>query len=93
MKAFFSLLLIVAKILRLHLHLKNELFYKELREKSLEKQDKYINEIEKLRDAGDSNSSDRADLLRKRLESERRELEHLSAFYNKVKSECSHSDH
>ena len=60
-------------------------FYYEIREKSRKRQTQIINEIEKLRDAGDSNSSDRADLLRDELKSEREELEHLSAFYTKAK--------
>ena len=80
-----SLISSVLKSLELFLQLKNNSFYYEIREKSRKRQTQIINEIEELRDAGDSNSSDRADLLRDELKSEREELEHLSAFYIKAK--------
>ena len=41
--------------------------------------------IEKLRDTGNSNDADRADLLRDRLAAERERFEHISAFYTKTK--------
>jgi uncharacterized membrane protein len=80
-----SLISSVLKSLELFLQLKNNSFYYDIREKSRKRQTEIINEIEELRDAGDSNSSDRADLLRDELKSEREELEHLSAFYTKAK--------
>ena len=80
-----SLISSVLKSLELFLQLKNNSFYYEIREKSRKRQTQIINEIEELREAGDSNSSDRADLLRDELKSEREELEHLSSFYTKAK--------
>ena len=82
-----SLISSVLKSLELFLQLKNNSFYYEIREKSRKRQKDIINEIEKLRDVGDSNSSDRADILRDELKVEREEFEHLSAFYSKAKSE------
>jgi hypothetical protein len=82
----------LAKSLHLYLQMKNEMFFSELRRQSQERQHQYINEIEKLRDIGDSNSSDRADILRQKLAAERQEFEHLSTFYNKAKTECANSD-
>ena len=77
----------VLKSLELFLQLKNNSFYYKIREKSRKRQKDIINEIEKLRSIGDSNSSDRADILRDELKVEREELEHLSAFYAKAKGE------
>ena len=62
-----SLISSVLKSLELFLQLKNNSFYYDIREKSRKRQTEIINEIEELRDAGDSNSSDRADLLRDEL--------------------------
>lgn len=80
-----ALIISLIKSLQLFLELKNNLFYYDIREKSRKRQNELINEIEKLRSAGDSNSSDRADILRSRLKAEREELEHLSTFYAKAK--------
>ena len=43
-----------------------------------------INEIEKLRSTGSSNDADRADILRRQLENEYQEFEHLSTFYSQA---------
>ena len=72
------------KSLELFLSLKNKLFYYDIREKSKKRQNEIIEEIEKLRSRGDSNSADRADLLRLELSREKSELEHLSTFYSKA---------
>jgi hypothetical protein len=72
------------KSLELFLSLKNKLFYYDIREKSKKRQNEIIDEIEKLRSRGDSNSADRADLLRLELSREKSELEHLSTFYSKA---------
>ena len=50
-----------------------------------EREQKLVQEIENLRIRGDSHSADRADLLRDYLDTERREFEHISAFYAKIK--------
>jgi hypothetical protein len=72
------------KSLELFLSLKNKLFYYDIREKSKKRQNEIIEEIEKLRSRGDSNSADRADLLRLELYREKSEFEHLSTFYSKA---------
>lgn len=87
-----TLITALIKSLQLYLELKNKLFYYDIREKSKNRQNEIINEIEKLRSAGDSNSSDRADFLRSQLKAERRELEHLSSFYSQAKSESTDSN-
>lgn len=74
------------EIAKLYLKLKNCLFYYEIRQKSRQRQTEIINEIEELRTNGDSDSADRADLLRQQLRSEKQELKHLSAFYTKAQS-------
>lgn len=70
------------KSLELFLLLKNKLFYYEIREKSRNRQKEIISEIEMLRNNGDSNSSDAADILRAELAREKSEIKHLSAFYS-----------
>lgn len=92
MTSILTLLSSLVKSLQLYLALKNKMFYYEIRSKSISHQKDLIEKIEKLRQNGDSNSSDRADILRSELTSERRELEHLSAFYTKTQRECSHSN-
>ena len=79
-----SILASLIKSLELFLSLKNKLFYYDIREKSKKRQNEIIDEIEKLRSRGDSNSADRADLLRLELSREKSELEHLSTFYSKA---------
>jgi hypothetical protein len=79
-----SILASLIKSLELFLSLKNKLFYYDIREKSKKRQNEIIEEIEKLRSRGDSNSADRADLLRSELSREKSELEHLSTFYSKA---------
>lgn len=80
-----TIILSLLKSLELFLSLKNKLFYYEIRTKSKQRQNEIISEIEKLRAAGDSNSADRADLLRSELKAERDEIKHLSTFYASAK--------
>ena len=75
------------KSLELFLSLKNKLFYYDIIQKSKDRQNEIIQEIEKLRSRGDSNSADRADFLRIQLAREKSELESLSAFYTKATEE------
>ena len=75
----------VLKSLQLFLELKNKLFYYEIRTKSINRQKEIISEIESLRNKGDSNSSDYADLLRSELRKEREEIKHLSTILAKVR--------
>ena len=75
------------KSLELFLNLKNKRFYYDLYREQRKREDEILQEIEKLRDSGDSNDADRADLLRKRLTTEREQFEHISAFYSKTQEE------
>tara|TARA_R110000744_G_scaffold92056_2_gene178484 strand:- start:2906 stop:3160 length:255 start_codon:yes stop_codon:yes gene_type:complete len=70
--------------LELFLNLKNKRFYYDLYREQRKREDEILQEIEKLRDSGNSNDADRADLLRKRFTTEREQFEHISAFYSKT---------
>ena len=74
----------VLKSLELFLNIKNNKFYYDLQKAHNDREDKLINEIEKVRQTGTSWDADRADLLRQRLNSERKQFKHLSAFYSKT---------
>ena len=80
----FSSIKSIIKSIELYLQLKNKKFYYDLHKDFNDKEDAITQRIEKLRDSGDSNDADRADLLRERLRAERQRFEHLSAFYTKA---------
>ena len=80
----FSSIKSIIKSIELYLQLKNKKFYYDLYRDFNDKEDAITQRIEKLRDSGDSNDADRADLLRERLRAERQRFEHLSAFYTKA---------
>tara|TARA_R110000744_G_scaffold344598_1_gene450017 strand:+ start:143 stop:397 length:255 start_codon:yes stop_codon:yes gene_type:complete len=80
----FSSIKSIIKSIELYLQLKNKKFYYDLYRDFNDKEDAITQRIEKLRDSGDSNDADRADLLRDRLAAERKRFEHLSAFYTKA---------
>jgi len=80
----FQLIKSVLKSIELYLTLKNKKFYYDLQKEFKDREQALVQEIEKLRIRGDSHSADRADLLRDYLTAERREFEHLSAFYSKI---------
>tara|TARA_R110000824_G_scaffold252206_3_gene440953 strand:- start:1930 stop:2184 length:255 start_codon:yes stop_codon:yes gene_type:complete len=80
----FALIKSVLKSIELYLQLKNRKFYYDLHKDFRDREDAITQRIEKLRDSGDSNDAERADLLRKRLGAERQRFEHLSAFYAKT---------
>ena len=75
----------ILKSIELYLTLKNKKFYYELYKDFKEREQKLVQEIEDLRISGDSNNADRADLLRDYLDTERREFEHISSFYSKIR--------
>jgi|TARA_Y100000004_G_C8819014_1_gene371057 hypothetical protein len=77
----------VLKSLELFLSLKNKKFYYDLHKEHNDREHELTKTIEKLRDTGDSNDADRADLLREQLYTERKRFKHLSAFYTKTKEE------
>ena len=78
--------------LNLYFKLKNKSFYKDLLESSKRKQKDLINEIEKLRANGDSDSTDRADFLQSELIVEKRDIKHLSTIYSPSEGGTARSD-
>ncbi len=82
-----ALLKSLIKSLELFLNLKNKRSYYDLHREQREREDEILQEIEKLRGSGDGNDADRADLLRKRLTTEREQFEHISAFYSETQDE------
>ena len=80
----FTLIKSILKSIELFLTLKNKKFYYDLHQDFRDREDAITEKIEELRDSGDSNDADRADLLRKRLAAERKRFEHLSAFYTQA---------
>ena len=87
-----SLIKTLAQSLKLYLELRNKLAFFEIKNNHRKIKDELINEIEELRAAGDSNSSDRADLLRKRLKSENDDFEHISTVFIKAQGSTTNSD-
>jgi hypothetical protein len=83
----FTLIKSVLKSLELYLTLKNKKFYYDLHKEYKDREATIIRRMEELRDSGDSNDSDRADLLREQLAAERKRFEHISAFYSKTNKE------
>ena len=75
----------ILKSIELYLTLKNKKFYYELHKDFKQREQKLVQEIENLRIRGDSHSADRAALLRDYLNTERREFEHISTFYSKIR--------
>lgn len=71
----------VLSALNAYLQLRNKAFYYDITEKSRDKQQSIINEIESLRDVRTSAATERADLLQQQLISEKQHLKHLSALY------------
>ena len=76
-----SLIKSVLKSVELYLMLRNKLAFFEIKNQHRKIKNELISEIEELRAAGDSNSSDRADLLRKRLKSENAAFNHISPVF------------
>ena len=84
---FVDLIRSALKALTAYLELKNRAFYYDILEKSRNRQQSFINEIEKLRSSGTNDSNNRADILRAQLLEERRVSEHLSTFYSQTGKE------
>ena len=82
-----SLIKSLIKSLELFLTLKNKKFYYDLHREHRNTEAQLINEIEKLRSTGHSNDADRADILRRQLNYQTRQFEHLSAFYAEIEEE------
>ena len=87
-----ALLKTLLETLNLYFKLKNKSFYRDLLETSKRKQKDLINEIEKLRANGDSDSTDRADFLQSELISEKRDVKHLSTIYSSSEGGSASSD-
>lgn len=81
---FVDLIRSALKALTAYLELKNRAFYYDILEKSRNRQQSFINEIEKLRSSGTNDNNNRADILRAQLLEERRIFEHLSTFYSQT---------
>ena len=71
----------VLSALNAYLQLRNKAFYYDITEKSRNKQQNIINEIETLRDKRSSSATERADLLQQQLIAEQHHLEHISTIY------------
>ena len=84
---FVDLIKNALKALTAYLELKNRAFYYDILEKSRNRQQSLINEIEKLRSSGTNDSNNKADILRAQLLEERRVFEHLSTFYSQTGKE------
>ncbi len=84
---FVDLIRSALKALTAYFELKNRAFYYDIIEKSRNRQQSLINEIEKLRSVGTNDSNNRADILRGQLLEERKVIEHLSAFYSQTGKE------
>ena len=87
-----ALIKTLLETLNLYFKLKNQSFYVDLIEKSKRKQKDLINEIEKLRANGDSDSTDRADFLQSELIAEKRDVKHLSTIYSSSEEGSTSSD-
>lgn len=70
----------ILEALASYLQLKVIRFVYEFTQTSREKQDALVNKIEMLRNVGDDNSNDVADVMRKQLIAEQEYLKHISAF-------------
>ena len=77
----------ILSALNVYLQLRNKAFYYDITEKSRDKQQRIINEIENLRDERSSAATERADLLQQQLISEKQRLKHLSALYTDLAPE------
>lgn len=71
-------------LLNNYFELKNKSFYYDILQKSKDKQQSLVQEIEKLRDAGTQESNDRANTLLLLLEQERNWIENTSTYYTKT---------
>ena len=74
----------VLKSLELYLSLKNKKFYYDLHTHQEDREFGITEAIERLRQTGNTNDADRADLLRQQLTDQRKRFEHLSTFYSKA---------
>ena len=79
-----SLITQLLGLLNNYFELKNKSFYYDILEKSRSKQQKLTEEIEKLRDLRTQESNDRANALLLLLQSERKWIENISAYYTKI---------
>lgn len=84
---FVDLIKSALKALTAYFELKNRAFYYDILEKSRNRQQSIIDEIEKLRNSGTNDSNNRGDILRAQLLEERRVFEHLSTFYSQTGKE------
>jgi hypothetical protein len=81
MSSILQIILQVFKAVYAYLRFKNISFYYDIREKHDKRKNELINEITKLRNVGDSKSTDAADRMFRVLEDENRKWESISAAY------------
>jgi hypothetical protein len=79
-----SLITQLLTLLNNYFELKNKSFYYDILQKSKDKQQNLVQEIEKLRDAGTQESNDRANTLLLLLEQERNWIENTTTYYTKI---------
>ena len=84
MVTIISLIAQLLGLLNNYFELKNKSFYYDILQKSKDKQQSLVQEIEKLRDTGTQESNDRANTLLLLLEQERNWIENTSAYYTKT---------
>jgi hypothetical protein len=81
-----SLISNLIKALCSYLELKNKSFYYDILEKSRKRQKDLVEQIEELRDRGDSQSANNADTLVLQLLDERKWIKNISNTYSSDKS-------
>jgi hypothetical protein len=79
-----SLITQLLTLLNNYFELKNKSFYYDILQKSKDKQQNLVQEIEKLRDVGTQESNDRANTLLLLLEQERNWIENTTTYYTKI---------
>ena len=87
-----SLIKSVLKSVELYINLRNKLAFSEITEKHNKRKYELIEEIEKLRAIGDTESSDRADFLRGQLLTENKQFKHISAVFLEAEGGSADSD-
>jgi hypothetical protein len=81
-----SLISSLIKALCSYFELKNKSFYYDILEKSRRRQSELVDQIEELRDRGDSQSANNADTLVLQLLDERKWIKNISNTYSSDKS-------
>jgi len=81
---YMGLIKTVLNTFNTYLQLRIKEMYYNINEKSRNKQQKIINEIESLRNERTSTATERADLLQQQLIDEKHYIKHISTFYDNL---------